>query len=72
MVKIEIWGDTKYYYSGTLSNDKGESPHLMLQLDDDKQVFIKLEYYDNTTDGLKLLKLFTTFIPILKRYQSIP
>lgn len=67
-IKIEIWGDVKYHYIGTLENIEGEYPHLLLQLDDDKELFVKLQYYNDD----KLLKTFTTFIPIIKRYQKIP
>lgn len=67
-IEIEIWGDTKYYYTGTLINKGGDFPHLLLPLDDDKQIFIKLSYFEND----KNLKTFTTFIPIIKRYQKIP
>ena len=67
-IKIEIWGDVKYHYIGTLENVEGDYPHLLLQLDDDKELFVKLQYYNDD----KLLKTFTTFIPIIKRYQKIP
>ena len=32
-IEIEIWGDIKYHYTGTLINKEGEFPHLLLQLD---------------------------------------
>ena len=67
-IEIEIWGDIKYHYTGTLINKEGEFPHLLLQLDDDKELFVKLTYFEND----KILKNFTTFIPIIKRYQKIP
>ncbi len=67
-IKIEIWGDVKYHYIGILENIEGDYPHLLLQLDDDKELFVKLQYYNDD----KLLKTFTTFIPIIKRYQKIP
>ena len=67
-IKIEIWGDIKYHYIGTLENIEGDYPHLLLQLDDDKELFVKLQYLNDD----KSLKTFTTFIPIIKRYQKIP
>ena len=67
-IDIEIWGDVKYNYRGSLFNKEGDYPHLLLKLDDDKELFVKLLYLNDD----KLLKTFTTFIPIIKRYQSLP
>ena len=69
-IDIEIWGDQKYNYKGSLCNKDGDFPHLLLKLNDDKQLFLKLIYNDNEQN--KILKTFTVFIPILKRYQITP
>lgn len=68
IIDIEIWGDEKYNYKGYLCNKSGDIPHLLLKLNNDKQLFIKLVYKENE----KILKTFTTFIPITKRYQISP
>uniref|UniRef100_A0A6C0J3U7 Uncharacterized protein n=1 Tax=viral metagenome TaxID=1070528 RepID=A0A6C0J3U7_9ZZZZ len=68
IVDIEIWGESKYHYTGSLTNKIGDFPSLLLKLDNDKELFIKLIYRDKE----KMLKSFIKFIPILKRYQSIP
>lgn len=70
-IEIEIWGDQKYNYSGCITNQQGDYPHLLLKLDDDSELFVKLNYYENNNEK-KLLKTFTNFIPILKRYQKTP
>lgn len=67
-IDIEIWGDVSYKYKGELKCTTGELPHLLLKLDNDKELFIKLIYKDN----IKELKTFTKFIQILKRYQICP
>lgn len=69
-IDIEIWGDEKYNYKGSLCNLDGDFPHLLLKLNDDKQLFVKLVYFN--TKEKKILKTFTVFIPILKRYQITP
>lgn len=68
IIDIEIWGDVGYNYRGILCNKSGEIPHLLLKLENDKELFIKLIYKEND----KILKTFTKFIQILKRYQSTP
>jgi hypothetical protein len=67
-IDIEIWGDEQYSYKGILYNKSGECPHLLLKLENDKQLFIKLIYKEND----KILKTFISFIPIIKRYQILP
>ena len=71
-IDIEIWGDEKYHYSGKIINKQGDHPHLLLQLDDDKELFVKLIYFEISEHEKKFLKTFTNFIPIIKRYQKIP
>ena len=70
VIDVEIWGDMEYNYKGSLCNFEGEFPHLLLKLNNDKQLFVKLIYKDMKDN--KIYKTFTVFIPILKRYQSLP
>lgn len=71
-IDIEIWGDENYNYHGELYNKNGEIPHLLLKLNNDKQLFVKLIYKEKNNDTVKILKTFKTFIPITKRYQINP
>ena len=68
VIDVEIWGDDKFNFKGSISKDDGEIPHLMLKLKEDKNIFIKLVFKDSE----KTLKTFISFIPIIKRYQQTP
>lgn len=68
IIDIEIWGDEKFNFSGSITKTNGEIPHLMLKLKDDKNIFIKLIFRDND----KMIKTYISFIPVIKRYQMIP
>ena len=67
-ISVEIWGDEKFNFKGTITKEDGEVPHLLLKLKEDKMIFIKLIFIANE----KIIKTFITFIPVIKRYQSIP
>lgn len=67
-IDIEMWGDKNYNYKGLFKIEEGILPHLMVKLNDDTQIFVKLVYKSDNN----ILKKFTIFIPILKRYQFIP
>ena len=67
-IDIEIWGDENYNYKGSLENNSGKIPDLLIKLNEDKQIFVKLIYRDNDS----ILKTFVNFIPVIKRYQSVP
>jgi hypothetical protein len=68
IIDIEIWGDEKFNFSGSITKTNGEIPHLMLKLKDDKNIFIKLIFRDND----KMIKTYISFIPVIKRYQMTP
>tara|TARA_Y100000590_G_scaffold171157_1_gene195780 strand:- start:3721 stop:4128 length:408 start_codon:yes stop_codon:yes gene_type:complete len=65
-IKIEIWGDRGYNYEGNIQTFKGNFPNLMLKLNDDSEMFIKLIYKNEAGDE----KTYTHFINVLKRYQK--
>jgi len=65
-IKIEIWGDRGYNYEGNIETFKGNFPNLMLKLNDDSEMFIKLIYKNEAGDE----KTYTHFINVLKRYQK--
>ena len=67
-IDVEIWGDEKFNFKGTIIKQEGEIPHLMLKLKDDKIIFLKLIFRDNE----KIIKTFISFIPVIKRYQMTP
>jgi len=65
-IKIEIWGNRGYNYEGNIETFKGNFPNLMLKLNDDTEMFVKLIYKNNLNDE----KTYIHFINILKRYQK--
>lgn len=65
-ILIEIWGDKGYNYEGNIETIKGNFPNLMLKLNDDTEMFIKLIYRNATGSE----KIYTHFINVLKRYQK--
>jgi hypothetical protein len=64
--KIEIWGDKGYNYEGEIKTVKGHCPNLMVKLNDDTEMFIKLIYTNQNNDE----KTYIHFINVLKRYQK--
>jgi len=68
IIDIEIWGDEKFNFKGSIIKNDGEIPHLMLKLKDDKTIFVKLIFKDND----KIIKTYISFIPVIKRYQQTP
>lgn len=64
---IEIWGDKQHHFEGTFNRKKGIIPHILIKLNGDTQIFVKLKFKMNDTD-----KIFTNFIQIPKRYQINP
>lgn len=66
IIKIEIWGDKGYIYEGEIKTSKGNCPNIMLKLNDDTEIFVKLTYYKNSDD----FKIYIHFINVLKRYQK--
>jgi hypothetical protein len=63
-VDIEIWGDKKLNFEGTILAKNKNIPHLLIKLNGDTKIFIKLSL--NINDKIKI---FTNFIEIPKRYQ---
>ena len=65
-IKIELWGDKGYNYEGEIKTLKGHCPNLLLKLNDDTEIFIKLIYINSTNEE----KIYINFINVLKRYQK--
>ena len=68
IIEVEIWGDEKFNFKGTIVKTDGDIPHLMVKLKEDKNIFVKLIFKENE----KNLKTFISFIPVVKRYQMTP
>jgi len=64
-INVEIWGDNGFNYKGVIIIEKGDVPNLLLKLEKDTQLFVKLIYTFNSD-----VKTYIHFIPINKRYQS--
>ena len=69
-IKIEIWGDNGFNYNGELITSKGNIPNLMLKLNDDSEIFVKLIYYNSNNIDNNNEKTYIHFIPVIKRYQK--
>lgn len=78
-LKIEIYGSNGYSYQGEIISYTDNSPHLLIPLNDDKEIFVNIYDYEsskenNKTDNdekkEKRIK-YISFIHIPKRYQSI-
>jgi len=67
-IDVEIWGDDKYNFKGTIIKQDGDIPHLMIKLKEDKMIFVKLIIKQDD----KICKTFINFIPVIKRYQMVP
>ena len=65
-IKIELWGDRGYNYEGEIKTLNGHCPNLLLKLNDDTEIFIKLIYVNLTNEE----KTYINFINVLKRYQK--
>jgi hypothetical protein len=83
-LKIEIYGTNGYTYQGEIISYTDNTPHLLVPLNDDKEIFVNIYDYDNTQikqekqsdnkDQSQVKKekriKYISFIHIPKRYQS--
>jgi hypothetical protein len=60
-ILIEIWGDKKYHYKGSIETNSNIIPDLLIELKEDTQIFVKI---------ISNEKNYISFIPINKRYQK--
>lgn len=75
-LKIEIYGTNGYTYQGEIISYTENNPHLLVPLNDDKEIFVNIYDYeekkDNAKDNSKEKRVkYISFIHIPKRYQSI-
>ena len=71
-ISIEIWGDKGYHYNGIIYNNQGTFPHLLIRLNGDTQIFIKILIQLKENDKLINKNNFINFIQVPKRYQLEP
>jgi len=66
---IKIFGDKGYHYEGTISSFEGIIPNFMIQVKEDKKIFVNIVYkFKDSTDKI-LIKEFINFIEVPKRFQ---
>ena len=69
---IEIYGNNGYCFQGEINSYTENTPHLLIPLQDDKEIFINIYDYKKDKDGTIKEKQskYVSFIHIPKRYQS--
>ncbi len=71
-ISIEIWGDKGYHYNGIISNNHGTFPHLLIRLNGDTQIFVKILLQSKNEEKVDNKNNFINFIQVPKRYQLEP
>jgi len=71
-ISIEIWGDKGYHYNGIISNNHGTFPHLLIRLNGDTQIFVKILLQSKNNEKTDNKNNFINFIQVPKRYQLEP
>jgi len=67
---IKIFGDKGYHYEGTISSFEGVIPNFMIQVKEDKKIFVNIVYkFKDSTNNI-LIKEFINFIEVPKRFQE--
>ena len=76
-LRIEIFGNKGYTYQGEIISYTENTPHLLVPLSDDKEIFVNIYDYGEEKDkkeqdDLKEKRIkYISFIHVPKRYQSI-
>lgn len=75
-LKIEIYGTNGYTYQGEIISYTDNTPHLLVPLNDDKEIFVNIYDYNKNDKDIKdenkeKQTKYISFIHIPKRYQSI-
>lgn len=70
-LRIEIYGNNGYCYQGEIISHTENTPHLLIPLNDDKEIFVNI--FDFKKDNNKEIKQvkYMSFIHVPKRYQDI-
>jgi len=77
-LRVEIYGNNGYSYQGEIISYTENNPHLLIPLNDDKEIFVNIYDYVTDTDSNdenkstkeKQIK-YISFIHVPKRYQNI-
>ena len=67
---IKIFGDKGYHYEGTISSFEGVIPNFMIQVKEDKKIFINIVCKFKDSNNNIFIKEFINFIEVPKRFQS--
>lgn len=67
-LRIEIFGSNGYCFQGEINSFTENVPHLLIPLNDDKEIFINI--YDYSEDNKEKKSKYISFIHIPKRYQG--
>ena len=70
---IEIHGDNGYHYKGTTTCYQGIIPSLMIQIKNDKRIFVNINYTfaESEQRNDETTRKFISFIDIPRRYQTV-
>lgn len=68
---IEIFGDEGYHYKGTITSHIGTTPNFMILINNDKKIFIHIDYNFTDSNNNVITKKFINFIEVPKRFQYI-
>jgi hypothetical protein len=68
---IEIHGDNGYHYKGTTTCYQGIIPSLMIQIKNDKRIFVNINYTFSESENDENVRKFISFIDIPRRYQTV-
>lgn len=67
---IKIFGDKGYHYEGSISSFEGVIPNFMIQVNEDKKIFVNIVCKFKDSNNNIFLKEFINFIDVPKRFQS--
>lgn len=72
--EILVYGNINFKYHGVHKSIEGFFPSILLKLGEDQQLFVnvKLKNGDKDQNDREVIKEYTSFIPISKRYQIEP
>ena len=68
---VEIFGDEGYHYKGSITSYQGVVPSLLIQIKNDKKLFVHVNYKLNDDNNNLQLRKFVNFIEVPKRFQLI-
>lgn len=68
-LRIEIYGNNGYCYQGEIVSFTENNPHLLIPLNDDKEIFVNI--FDYAEESKEKQIKYISFIHVPKRYQMI-